>query len=257
MLSPRLTVALALFFLFNVPYPSSAQTGAQSTSIVSKFFQVAGWGQAMTIQTAIATGTVDMQDGTGPHPVIIKISRTGKFRTDISDLNTTVLATYNGATAIVNGKRTDANAGQGTQLATTALVPIFSPLAEVGVSSDVLASLYSSNGTQSTLSIAKSWAIGDGLDAVRTKSGLLQATFDTTTCLLQSVSTKVAFDFDVGNIPVRQTVYSDYRWVGTPPILLPFSIKEYLGKTLISSTQLNAISLNAVLTDADFTVVQQ
>ena len=219
--------------------------------VIAKFYQLSGWGQALTIQSAVATGTIDYGDGTGTHAITFKVRRDGRLRVDVPDMAVVSIATNYGASTITNGKRIDFSAAQGTQVAGTPIVPIFTPLVELA-STNVLTSVFSSTAAQTTISVAKTWNIGDGADAQRSRSGLLQATFDNTTNLLQSISAKAAFEFDFGEIPPRRLIYGDYRQVG--PILLPFAVKEYAGNQLISVIQFSSISVNVSLTDADFTV---
>jgi hypothetical protein len=186
-----LPLILALSVLTALAVAQSVSANAdRSVGAIRDFATASGWQNVAAVQTAVANGTIDNGDGIA-HAITLKIDRQGRFRSEIPDLEVLMVATVNGGAARAKGKGNGLSVSQGSQLSSSALLPIFLPLVEVG-RANVRTGIAKETQATTTVSLAKVWTQGDGLDAKRSRSGLLQATFDNTTHLLTSVSYDLA-----------------------------------------------------------------
>jgi hypothetical protein len=135
--------------------------------------------------------------------------------------------------------------GEATQHGSSALVPIFTPLACFG-SSDVTAAIH---GEQS-LAISKSWHLGDHADDIRGKWTVQTVEFDPSTHLLKQITQYVAPATGPENFMASEFLYSDWRQEG--PVMLPHTIQEKVGQTVLYSVSFQQFTLNAHIGDSEF-----
>lgn len=214
-----------------------------SAAYIETFYSKVGWHQAKTVRTAIAIGTIETNDGEGPHSIVLRIDRTGRFRSDIPDLRLSTISTLTGGALRTAHKTATVPVGQGTQLSSSLIIPIFSPLAEVGEPNIKTASF---STTAAQISIAKLWNRADNLDQLRLKSSLFIVTFGKDNMLRN-----VTYDIpDLSPSPRMQIEYDDFRVV--EEIAIPFTVMEYVDDKLVSTIRLSSIEFNVAFNESDF-----
>lgn len=254
MLKLFLALSALLFQLPTPQSPPSSNRDPEGAAILAKMQAVSGWGGPNSPQDAVATGIVtrytgDSQDTVG---AAFKFKGYTEARVDVSGPSSTLSMSMSGERAAVSGQNGTRSIPARSTLSPSMALPFFCSVLNVSdpnISFRFTGAETVGSQTASRIEIDFSPPDSDTRPKIQRAWHASLWVSTTTSLPLQIQYARIGTDNPTAMF-LATRVYSDYRTVNG--IAVPFHQEEFVGDRHLSTLQLNVVTFNAGLADADF-----